>query len=86
VIGAGAGVIFDWEPTITSAGELIAGPRGTDARFDLNERRTTNQRREEYKARMDAKAAARAELDREGKSGIWNASDKLDEEESSEKE
>ncbi len=86
VIGAGAGVIFDWEPTITSAGELIAGPRGTDARFDLNERRTTNQRREEYKARMDAKAAARAELDREGKSGIWTASDKLDEEESSEKE
>lgn len=83
VIGHGAGVIFDWEPTITSAGELIAGPRGTDARFDLNERRTTNQRREEYKARMDAKAAARAELEREGKSGIWNASDKLDEEESS---
>jgi GTP-binding protein len=83
VIGPGAGVVFDWEPTITSAGELIAGPRGTDARFDLNERRTTNQRREEYKARMDAKAAARAELDREGKSGIWTASDKLDEEESS---
>jgi GTP-binding protein len=79
VIGPGAGVLFDWEPTISSAAELIAGPRGTDARFDLRERRTTTQRREEYKARMDAKAAARAELEREGKAGIWNAADNLDE-------
>lgn len=86
VIGAGAGVVFDWEPTITSAGELIAGPRGTDARFDLRERRTTNQRREEYKARMDAKTEARAELQREGESGIWTASDKLDKDETSEEE
>ena len=86
VIGAGAGVVFDWEPTITSAGELIAGPRGTDARFDLNERRTTNQRREEYKARMDAKAAAREELRKEGQAGIWSASDQLDETETSEEE
>jgi GTP-binding protein len=81
VIGPGAGVLFDWEPTISSAAELIAGPRGTDARFDLRERRTTTQRREEYKARMDAKAAARAELEREGKSGIWNAADTLDSDE-----
>jgi GTP-binding protein len=81
VIGPGAGVLFDWEPTISSAAELIAGPRGTDARFDLRERRTTTQRREEYKARMDAKTAARAELEREGKSGIWNAADNLDEDE-----
>ena len=81
VIGAGAGVVFDWEPTITSAAELIAGPRGTDARFDMNERRTTGQRREEYKARMDAKAAAREELRREGEAGIWTASDELDGEE-----
>ena len=86
VIGAGAGVVFDWEPTITSAGELIAGPRGTDARFDLNERRTTNQRREEYKARMDAKAAAREELRKEGQAGIWSAADQLDESETSEEE
>ena len=86
VIGAGAGVVFDWEPTITSAGELIAGPRGTDARFDLNERRTTNQRREEYKARMDAKAAAREELRKEGQAGIWSAADQLDETQTSEEE
>jgi hypothetical protein len=30
---------------------------------------------------MDAKAAARAELEREGKSGIWNAADTLDSDE-----
>ena len=86
VIGPGAGVVFDWEPTITSAGELIAGPRGTDARFDLNERRTTTQRREEYKARMDAKAAAREELRKEGQAGIWAASDSLDDTETGEED
>ncbi|MDE2387413.1 MAG: GTPase ObgE [Actinomycetales bacterium] len=71
VIGAGDGVIFDWEPTIASAGELIAGPRGTDARLDMRDRRTTKDRREEYRARMDAKAAAREELRKEGEAGIW---------------
>ena len=72
VIGAGDdGVIFDWEPTIVSAGELIAGPRGTDARLDLRERRTTKERRVEYRDRMDAKAAAREELRKEGEAGIW---------------
>ncbi|MEY3999665.1 MAG: hypothetical protein RLZZ626_20, partial [Actinomycetota bacterium] len=80
VIGAGEGVLFDWEPTISSAAELLTGPRGTDARIDRNDRRTTPQRREEYKARMDAKAAAREELDAEGRAGIWRSTDSLDKE------
>lgn len=71
VIGAGEGVVFDWEPTIASAGELIAGPRGTDARLDQRDRRTTKDRREEYRIRMGAKAAAREELRKEGEAGIW---------------
>ncbi|MEN9660815.1 MAG: hypothetical protein RLZZ443_744, partial [Actinomycetota bacterium] len=71
VIGAGEGVVFDWEPTIASAGELIAGPRGTDARLDQRDRRTTKDRREEYAMRMGAKAAAREELRKEGEAGIW---------------
>jgi GTP-binding protein len=72
VIGAGDdGVLFDWEPTIQSAGELIAGPRGTDARLDLRERRTTKERRVEYRERMDAKEAAREELRKEGEAGLW---------------
>jgi GTP-binding protein len=73
VIGASENaVVFDWEPTIASAGELIAGPRGYDARLDTNERRTTSDRRASYKERMDAKAAARAEDEVERKAGVWS--------------
>jgi GTP-binding protein len=72
MIGAGAGVVFDWEPTLTSAAELITAPRGTDARLDESRRPTRGQRREEYFERMDAKAAARAELAAEREAGIWN--------------
>jgi GTP-binding protein len=71
MIGAGAGVVFDWEPTLTSAAELITSPRGTDARFDDKRRATRGQRREEYFERMDAKAAARAELAAEREAGLW---------------
>jgi len=67
VIGAGKdGVIFDWEPTIASAGELIAAPRGTDPRLDLRERRTNIDRRREYQEMMDARAAMRKEMAAEG--------------------
>jgi len=63
--------VFDWEPTLTSAAELITSPRGTDSRFDDNRRATRGQRREEYFERMDAKAAARAELAAEREAGLW---------------
>jgi GTP-binding protein len=72
VIGPGKGIVFDWEPTITAAAELIAGPRGTDARFDLRERRTTKERRQTYTERMDAKAALREEMRKEGAAGMWS--------------
>lgn len=62
---------FDWEPTLTSAAELITGPRGTDARLDPNSRTTNKERRQSYKERMDAKAEARAELERERQAGLW---------------
>jgi GTP-binding protein len=71
VIGAGDGVIFDWEPTLSSAAELVTGPRGSDMRLDDNDRRTNKERREEYTQWMDAKAEARAELERERKAGLW---------------
>jgi GTP-binding protein len=64
-------MVFDWEPTLTSTAELITSPRGTDARLDENRRATRNQRREAYHERMDAKAAARAELDAEREAGLW---------------
>ena len=71
VIGPGNGVVFDWEPTLTSTAELLTAPRGTDARLDANNRPTRHQRREEYFERMDAKAEARAELLREREAGLW---------------
>ena len=72
VIGAGNGVVFDWEPTLTSTAELVTSPRGTDARLDGNNRPTRGQRREEYHERMDAKSEARAELVREREAGLWH--------------
>lgn len=65
VIGEGDGVVFDWQPTLSSAAELMTAPRGMDPRMDMNSRRTTSQRRERYHERMDAKAEARAELETE---------------------
>lgn len=64
------GVVFDWEPTMMTGAELL-GPRGSDARFEGNERRTTGERRREYRERMDAKAEARSELWSERESGHW---------------
>jgi GTP-binding protein len=75
VIGPGDGVVFDWEPTLTSSAELVTAPRGTDARLDTNQRLTRNQRREQYFERMDAKAAAREELEREREAGLWRDED-----------
>ncbi|MFD6052977.1 GTPase ObgE [Agromyces sp. NPDC060279] len=72
VIGPGAGIVFDWEPTLTSTAELITSPRGTDTRFDDNRRATRAERRSDYHDRMDAKAEARAELEREREAGIWS--------------
>jgi GTP-binding protein len=63
---------FEWEPTLSSTAELITSPRGTDSRLDDNQRDTNRKRRQTYLERMDAKAAARAELEAERRAGIWN--------------
>ena len=77
IIGPGNGVIFDWEPTLTSTAELVTAPRGTDSRLDDSTRMTSNKRRETYLERMDAKAAARAELQAERTAGMWNVDDEI---------
>jgi GTP-binding protein len=71
VIGPGNGIVFDWEPTLTSTAELVTAPRGTDERLNQNSRATRRERREQYYERMDGKAAARAELDAEREAGLW---------------
>ncbi|MEE2814251.1 MAG: Obg family GTPase CgtA, partial [Actinomycetota bacterium] len=63
MIGSGDNsVVFDWEPSIASTAELMS-PRGTDIRIGGSNRRTTAERREQYHEMMDARAAARAELE-----------------------
>lgn len=73
VIGRGnRAMTFDWEPTMITGAERLAGPRGTDVRLaDFSERPTRAQKREEFYERMDAKAEARAELDAERRAGKW---------------
>ena len=70
VIGPGAGIVFDWEPTVASAAELV-GNRGTDPRLDQSGRRTTAERRDEYHRLMNAKQAARDGLKGERDAGLW---------------
>ncbi|MDQ2698323.1 MAG: GTPase ObgE [Actinomycetota bacterium] len=69
VIGEGDGIVFDWEPSISSTAELMTAPRGTDPRLLRDNRRTTAERREKYHEMMDAKAEARAELEAERLAG-----------------
>ena len=71
VIGPGAGVVFDWEPTVTSAAEVQVGARGSDDRIDPSNRRTNHERRAEHLRRKEAKSEARAELEREREAGLW---------------
>ena len=72
IIGKGNGVEFDWEPTLTSTAELMMAPRGLDPRLLRGDDRPTNvTRRQQYVERMNAKTAARAELEAERAAGIW---------------
>ncbi|EYR62412.1 GTPase CgtA [Actinotalea ferrariae CF5-4] len=72
VIGDGDdAVVFDWEPTLLTGSELLGGPRGTDLRLEDRSRPTRDDKRKQYKDRMDAKAEARAELWTERESGRW---------------
>ncbi|GAA4629388.1 GTPase ObgE [Cellulomonas oligotrophica] len=64
-------VVFDWEPTLLTGSELLGGPRGTDLRLEDRSRPTRGEKRQEYKERMDAKSAARAELWTEREAGVW---------------
>ena len=75
IIGPGYGIVFDWEPTLTSTAELASAPRGTDPRLIDNERPTHGRRRDSYLERMDAKTAAREELMRERDAGMWRDDD-----------
>ncbi len=64
-------VVFDWEPTLAGAEQLIAGPRGTDPRFADHHRPTRHDKRADYAQRRYAQQAARDELRAERQAGHW---------------
>ena len=64
------GVLFTWEPTMTTGPELL-GARGTDLRLETSRRRTNVERRSQYHEMMDAKEAARQQLRDEAAEGLW---------------
>ena len=79
-IGRGArAVAFDWDPTIAAGAELLdgsqLGSRGKDLRLQddagRTKRRTNAERREQYKAMMDARSAVRAVMQAEREAGHW---------------
>jgi len=63
-------VVFDWEPTLQTGPELL-GARGTDLRLDQSGRKTRDERRADFKDRMDGRAATQAELWTERQHGHW---------------
>jgi GTP-binding protein len=71
-------VVFDWEPTMSSGAELLAGPRGSDLRLDHEGRKTRGARREEFHARKDSQTAAREALAEERRAGHWASADQED--------
>ena len=66
-----SGVVFDWEPTMTTGAEHLSGPRGQDARLENRERPTREDKRQDYAERKAARAATRAQMEAERRSGLW---------------
>jgi GTP-binding protein len=71
IIGPGAQMEFDWEPTLAGSSETQRAPRGQDERLVDRRRPTRAERREDYYERMDEKALARQELAEEKDAGMW---------------
>ena len=71
VVGPGATMEFDWEPTLQGGADTQRAPRGQDERLMDRRRATRAERREEYHERMDEKALAREQLQEEKEAGIW---------------
>lgn len=66
IIGEGDGVVFDWDPLVSSVAEIAE----LDS-LDGNARRTNQQRRQEYYDMMDARARGRAEREAVRESSVF---------------
>jgi GTPase len=60
IIGSGNGVVFDWDPLISSVAELVEAPGGVEAGSGSG-RRTNEERRQQYYEMMDQRAKGREE-------------------------
>jgi GTP-binding protein len=67
IIGEGDGVVFDWDPLVSSVAELADGVDPLDG----SARRTNQQRRQEYYDMMDARARGRAEREAVRESSVF---------------
>jgi GTP-binding protein len=61
IIGSGNGVVFDWDPLISSVAELVEAPGGVEAADSGKARRTNEERRMQYYEMMDQRAKGREE-------------------------
>jgi len=61
IIGSGNGVVFDWDPLISSVAELVEAPGGVEAANSGSGRRTNEERRQQYYDMMDQRAKGREE-------------------------
>lgn len=61
IIGSGNGVVFDWDPLISSVSELVEAPGGVEPADSGNGRRTNEARRMQYYEMMDQRAKGREE-------------------------
>ncbi len=57
------GVVFEWEPTMAAGAEHLAGPRGSDVRFEDAHRPTRAEKKQEQADRRAAKVLTRQEMD-----------------------
>lgn len=64
IIGSENGVLFEWQPMISSIAEVTT-PRGSDSRIDGSDRRTTKERREQYHEMMDSRSRMREKMQAE---------------------
>jgi len=63
-------VVFDWEPTMVGGAEML-GRRGQDDRFADHSRPTREAKREQQRARTEARMNRIAAMEAERKSGHW---------------
>ncbi|GAA1487392.1 GTPase ObgE [Brachybacterium sacelli] len=63
-------VVFDWEPTMVGGAELL-GRRGTDRRMEDHHRPTRDEKREQQRARTEARMNRIAAMEAERRDGHW---------------